>query len=346
MRILFTADIHAYKFPHFAGTTGMNKRLAECIKAIGIMGEYASLNDIDHVVFAGDILHTPWRIDAETYCRVWTALKFVRSKVKRLTLLVGNHEFNSTTNPNVHFLRPFESIADIVDTPITYEYGKVRVHCVPYMLDRVTYLNILKSLSAKNTVCVSHMPVNEAILSNGMKLDTGVSAAAYEKFMLTILGDFHRPQNFLRTGYYVGAPLQQNKGEEGEAKRFLVFDTGSSKIFSIRTHFPEFITWNVFTDKDLKLMECQVRIENYNTVKTNTTMAGLVKAKYPDAEVVIENERPETPSVVRLDSSGKEDPLIVFKNYLGVVGKESTERLVSMSESILKEAGKTDEETR
>jgi DNA repair exonuclease SbcCD nuclease subunit len=68
-------------------------------------------------------------------------------------------------------------------------------------------------------------------------------------FAFTFLGHYHKCQKLKERVWYIGSPLQQNRGERDDTdKGFLLYDSERNKFKRIPLHMPEFKTYKGNTE--------------------------------------------------------------------------------------------------
>jgi DNA repair exonuclease SbcCD ATPase subunit len=107
-------------------------------------------------------------------------------------------------------------------------------------------LHCLVRLDAEeNSILCMHAGVDGAAvgtLEYRIKDPLTVEDLGAERFNWVFLGHYHKPQTIGDNVVYVGSPCQLTRAEAGDVKRFLIYDTESGKVSSVRTRCKEFHT--------------------------------------------------------------------------------------------------------
>lgn len=136
--------------------------------------------------------------------------------------LIGNHE-QYLRNTKVSVARLFSPYFTVVEQPVTFDYGRVRIACAPYPPTEEALSAFLRSLDQSvPTILLGHFQL-AGCFGHAGQLMTGVSLESIKWVKLGLLGHIHKPQSFGPI-HYVGSPFQQNWGESGEEKRVAIVD--------------------------------------------------------------------------------------------------------------------------
>jgi len=234
MRFIYSADIHAtgYLQDKIIKESNLPERLDSIKNVLHQMSDYARLENINSIIFGGDLLHNKSIIYTDALNLL---LDYFREN-KDLTyyLIDGNHDLSSKGEYSTSALKSLESEINIVRYKEATKISGDQILLVPYSN------NMIKDI--KNNSCeylISHFGLNEGTLNSGVSLvaDLGINDLK-GKYKFVYLGHYHSPQEIITKEieiYYVGSPIQRDWGEKGETKRFLVVDTNTKKTLSVPT---------------------------------------------------------------------------------------------------------------
>jgi len=233
MKFAFIADIHLSKYGQdvIEQTSSLPERLHSIKTVLTNMTEYCIAHNIDTIIIGGDLLHGKSII----YTIAQKLMLDYFRKYPDITFFVidGNHDLSDkgagaisalislNNEPNVKRISTeFEFLDNILFVPFSY-----------------TMIDIIKK--SKADILISHFGLNEGILNSGISIvaDVGLKDLT-GKYKLVLLGHYHKPQEIINDSinlYYAGSPIQLDRGEKNEEKRFLVVDTETLEVESVPT---------------------------------------------------------------------------------------------------------------
>lgn len=286
---IFTADLHLQPFNSDTVEleNGIRLKLQELLNSIEQMLKYAVDNNIETVVFGGDIGHhrnsiytRPFYLFQELLLKYNLNYKFIPGNHDGSSLHIGQNAvaiFRTMPNTDV-FMTP------IVEGNVTY---------IPDSQDM--YEDIKNA--EPNDILISHFPLSEGATDSGLKVTTRFSAKDLKKFKLVLLGDYHTHQTVGHI-HYPGTLIPMNKGEKG-AKGFIVFDDKTLKTEFIEvTGFRKYIDVEITETtnaKDLKKIINEAKDSN-DFITVRNTLEELpkeLKTLVKDVPVIDEFEPEE-----------------------------------------------------
>lgn len=220
------------------------KRLSEIYSTINQMCQFATQNNINQVIVAGDVNDTKNVVNALSFILLKEILESFSSI--DFHIIHGNHDSTARIDQHsaIELLRNETNIYCYVSEPHIMD----DIVLVPYRKDLVETIESL----GDHKVLVSHFGVNEARLSNGESIRSTIGLKSLRKFDKVILGHYHKPQE-LENVWYCGSPIQMRRDEIGEEKRFLVLDTDTLEIESIPTQgYRKYFELIIDNDSDVK----------------------------------------------------------------------------------------------
>lgn len=230
MKFIFTADLHLklYSDKRYLDT-GIPLKLHEIFSTFRSMCDYARENNIKNIIISGDVNDLKNLI----HVRAFVILRQILESYSDLNFyfLHGNHDSSSKTGKEsaVNLLsNELTNTHPIVETTSTLIDGFLFVPYGQNMVDDI------KDASSGN-ILIAHLGLSDAQLSSGISLRCSLNSGDLNKFSLTLLGHYHKPQQVSEKCYYVGSPIQLTKSESNEEKRFLVVDSETLEVTSIPT---------------------------------------------------------------------------------------------------------------
>ena len=251
MRLILFSDLHAHTYREFAKAPvdplNLNSRLENCLLALDKIRTYAVTNSIKTVVFAGDLFDKRNVIQTAMYNLVWNRIELFKREALELILIVGNHD-QTTLDGTVHSLEPMKPIAKVIEEPTEIALSRrIWLTCVPYMEDTKALhkaVNRLHGPPGDINILVAHMGLQGAKTGPvEYQPKEQLSVDDIGGFDFSFFGHYHKRQKMGKQKWYIGSPMQQNRGErEDLEKGFLVFDTDTLKIKNVPLGFPEFVS--------------------------------------------------------------------------------------------------------
>lgn len=235
MKFLITADIHLSRYGQdkIEDTTNLPERLHSIKSVLYDMGQYCYQNKIENMIIAGDLLHGKSII----YAIAQDVMLDFFSEFKHLHFFVldGNHDLSGKSENAISALKSIKHMPNVtwiskhpvyhMDEPIVF---------IPYSAQ---IRENVKDNQAK--ILISHFGLNEGMLNSGISIVSDIKLKdLVGKYELVLLGHYHKPQQIASKDinlFYVGSPIQLDWGEKNDEKRFLVVDTTTLEVESVKT---------------------------------------------------------------------------------------------------------------
>jgi len=244
MRFLVTADLHCHNHQAFAtyNGDGVNERLLDSLGVIGRMADYAEEYGITRLVIAGDLFDKRTAVQTDVLHLTFEAILAVRRRGLSPIIITGNHD-QFLRNGRYHATAVFQNMALVVDTPQVTMMEEVAFMLCPFIDDMGERKAALGRLARAQTpgadrrILIAHTPIDDGFVGSfgdsEVMVDQGVEVADLvpEAYDLAILGDYHQAQALTDDGqvFYVGSPLQLDRGESGE-KGFWEVEASKGKV--------------------------------------------------------------------------------------------------------------------
>ncbi len=261
---LVFSDLHAHNFKYGAkqvpipGVEGFyNSRLADTIKAIQEMIEYARSNKITEVLFGGDMFHTKNVLGTEAFGLVCKTLSDATDI--NWTLIPGNHDY-ADREGFVHSLMGFNGVENIQVFSKYTEcllWENTMLYPLPYTDYKDKAKETLKTISDHalafkkeypdcTTLMLAHLGVQGSLVGSDYVLvsDKDIDPTDVPGVDWSFFGHYHEHQLITSNSCFVGALTQHNWGDAGGKRGFLhvtIPSPGVVKMKRIETGAPKFI---------------------------------------------------------------------------------------------------------
>jgi len=232
MRSVVTGDLHYSLYGSDpVMENGLNERLYYIDKVFrqSIL-HYAIDNKIENCIIAGDIFHNKSIIHS---LAISTFVDTIRDFPQiHFYLIDGNHDHSKMSGDGVSSLKALSR-----EPNVTVVHDTLQIENI-YM---VAWNSKMKKNITKykgSDYLISHFGLNEASLSSGISIVSDLGMKDLKKYKYILLGHYHKPQSIEKNEtqlYYVGSPIQLDRGERHENKRFLDVDFENNDIISIET---------------------------------------------------------------------------------------------------------------
>ena len=279
-KILLFSDIHVH--PHKKS----QERLQDCLRCLRWCFEQAVENDVDAVLFGGDLLHERQKIDSLTFTEVFKTLEEFQSKRFQTYLLLGNHDMWFSNSWNVNSIYPFGALRNFQTVTETKEIKILDSvwHFIPYTHDPIKELEKLPIQNINSSYLLAHLAIDGSKLnSSGSVSDvaiehdgdmTKVDRSLFSDYKHVFLGHYHSAQKLTKTIEYIGSPLQLSFGEAHENKHVILLDTETNKMKYINNDFSPkhfYIKEDQIDNYDPEILKKSfVTILSENTIDTKT----------------------------------------------------------------------------
>ena len=205
------------------------------------INESARPNDI--AIVTGDIVHAKLDMSPEL---VQMLVEFFNGFTIPTIVILGNHDMNLN---NLHRIDAITPILDVINNPNIifvkenglFEFGGIVFNHMAVDVTPVEYIRG-DQFEADYKIALHHGAVNSAKTDIGYTISNeNVTTAMFAGHDITLLGDIHKPAQYLddaKTIAYPGSLIQQNFGEE-LIHGILVWDTinNSSEFIEIKNDF-------------------------------------------------------------------------------------------------------------
>jgi DNA repair exonuclease SbcCD nuclease subunit len=243
VKLLLFSDLHAANHQQFSKIlpNGRNSRLQDCLNVIDKVAEVCQDEEVEVVLFLGDIFEDWRRLDADVFQLVFKRFSRLRKWCDYLYILAGNHDQYNKAG-DITSIAAFSELAQVVDHQWVTSIEDLRIAFQPASEDIELVRSFSKSLPDIDLYCF-HLGLKEAVTGTNNLQGFGkysLTDLPTEKAKLCLGGDFHKRQKVAENVYYLGSPLQLNFGEAGQEKGLTLLDTTTWELKLIPTDAPEF----------------------------------------------------------------------------------------------------------
>lgn len=303
MKILCFGDAHFHMFTEFAEIDEVygNTRFRQQIEAITYMRNYCLDNEIELVLFSGDLFHKRRTIDQTVKNMVRDEIKKFGEDGIRMVMISGNHDQVDNSDYPQHSLHSFKELkkVDVLDRfdPHYLEINgeEIFIYPVPYsknaeMIKKAInrYAEHAEAREEACNILLMHLGVSGAYVGKGsysMSDAFSIVDLHPEAFHFGVAGHFHKRQ-FLGGHprfFYTGAPVQHSFSDEGEDKGFMVIDTQTGTVEFVPIPAPKFITIKIkeMTEGLMDLLEADMK-GNFIRFQIDSEVVETLKDQLPE----------------------------------------------------------------
>ena len=228
-KVLIFTDVHV------AAHKRKIERLQDCLNVIEWVFKTAKENNIESILFGGDLFHDRQKIDIYTYQKLFEVFRNNLDGKVKLYLLLGNHDLWFNDNTSISSVIPLSALPGVViiDKPTRLNIAEGTWDFIPFTHDPISALDELKNKEGVPQYCLGHIAIDGAILHGDHVSDVviehdgdmvKVSESLFTHYDNVILGHYHCLQKIGKNIEYLGSPLQLSFGEAGQKKNILIFD--------------------------------------------------------------------------------------------------------------------------
>ncbi len=243
MRVLIFSDLHLHN--HNYGSTmidGVNSRLLDGANILDQVAAYCKENEVDRVVFGGDLFHTHGKIQAEVLKVAFEGFVKIKAQVPIVTALVGNHDTSDITMAThaMHWLKGLG--VNVIDSP---SRGDGFAY-LPYV-GTSEEVQMFFDKTSDGMICFLHQGLAGVPMKSGF-----VPGSEFSEDMIpdrvahAFTGHYHPHRRVSEKATVIGSCMQLNWADEGDERGFIIMDTTAPADFEfIPFNAPRFVTYNM-----------------------------------------------------------------------------------------------------
>lgn len=265
MKILITADLHITK--GIKTDVGFN--------FLDYIHSYYLENNLNYLFVLGDIFEKASNIKNESFIPLFKKLLDMKKDGINFIFLLGNHDIINVDNDSI--VETFEPIGKVIKKyeEIHFPNEDNAFGFLPYTKKEEDITNIRKDLRYLFT----HIPIADFTFDNAYHATEkhAFKKALFEDFQFVFTGHFHRHQSY-KNIVYPGSPFQHNRGERGQEKGFIIFDTKIESYEFIK--YDKAPTYLQISIEDIPNLNNFDFNNKYVTVKIDKRIKDFAKLKY------------------------------------------------------------------
>lgn len=262
MKLLITADLHNKK--------GLTAQLV--IDYLDYLQEYYHENDIDKIIILGDIFHKNSNVKTSIFVPFFLKLVEMKESGINFIFVVGNHDI---------YNRDYDSLIDTFKPlgRVIKEYEEIELDgkiagFLPYVMKEEDLPTPDKAQWLFTHLSIANFSFDNAYHATEKH---AFREELFEDYSLVFTGHFHRHQ-YRKNIIYIGSPIQLSRGEVGQEKGFIVFDTDVEKWeFVEYDEAPKYIEVSSDDLKNLKNVDIK---GNFAVVFIDEKIQDFAKLRY------------------------------------------------------------------
>lgn len=203
--------LHVHAYANHINEDGVPNRVAHGIDVLE-QGARAAFEHKVPFIINGDLTHNKNSMDPVVTAELDKFFRFWRQKIE-FYLIPGNHEkpdkFKQVSTLDV-FKAPGVML---VPTPVVLHFNDTSAALVPFAYDHKAQI---KELVHTAQLFIGHFPTSGVNLGkHTLQCEVKFEDFHPEKYLALLFNDIHKHQPVGANGYHLGAPMQNNFGEEG-----------------------------------------------------------------------------------------------------------------------------------
>lgn len=335
------SDLHLHNWGDFATTdndTG-NSRLTNQISALEDILSVAR-SEGRTVLFLGDLFHQRGRVATNVFNSAMDV--FDSYKDVEVIAIEGNHDNVTNSINSISSLEPLTLLPNfkLVQSHSYFEWNGDSIMAVSYGDEYEELKNEIKGHRA--TLLLGHLGVEGSMGAGKSKLDGAFSVGdlCSDNYGLVLLGHYHKRQFLNDNSLYVGNPISQDFGDDGQDKGYFTFETSDGKVVedSLKytpLNYPRFIkitTDNVDEYEDLD----ELSKNNYVRLIVPEKVLEDRSIDTTDLSPNIRVEKQiETVSESRLDIDSSTDTISIVKTWAKEFQPENEDVIIKQIQKVL-----------
>jgi DNA repair exonuclease SbcCD nuclease subunit len=241
MKVLIFSDFHLHNWPYGSKLVdGVNSRLTAQADVFARLAKYTEENEVDHIVFGGDLFHTHGKINADVLKVAYEGISNIMEKANvGMDMLVGNHD-TDRKDLSVHALHWLEAIPGVrvIDEPVHAEDSNFSF--LPYTEDKAV---IEKFFAEAGEYCFMHQGMVDVPMASGFVVNEIMNYEMIPDHVRHVFTGHYHPFRLVgEKCTVVGSIMQHTWADMGDQRGWLVFNTDTGTIVQVNSRAPEFRT--------------------------------------------------------------------------------------------------------
>lgn len=260
-KIILTADLHIQD--------GLYCQVG--LDYLDYLTEYALSNEINKIVFLGDLLDKSSRIKNDVFVPLFKKIEHMKEQGIEMWFIFGNHDITST-NTNSSILEVFEKYGHLVNSIQTYELGNFTINMCPFTKDE----SLVPTVNAD--YLFTHLNIMGFDLGGGRiagEEQQAFPVSMFSNYKTVFTGHYHKRQ-CIDNVQYIGAPYQLNFGDAGDYNK-------GFEVLNLKNGEREFIKYDkapIF--RKYTYDELWNKIENEKSLDLGNSLVKIVVDKKVD----------------------------------------------------------------
>lgn len=240
------SDLHMYKnfSRSYMRDDGLTSWVLNQIKVIDQIKEYGTLNNINMIIFNGDLFEERSRIPQDLYNLTWDKFKEL-SKSFNIIMNTGNHDKTKISNNS---LRPFSDIVTVVTESRDFEFGSTLLRIIPH--GKISEDNL--TMPDKHVKCILfiHEDINGLKYGkNDYKSQSPLDPELFKSWNSVVNGHIHTPQMLGSNILNIGSCMKHDFGDGEDDERYFYHFKDEKIIKQIEVDCPNFISINGLSNR-------------------------------------------------------------------------------------------------
>lgn len=352
MKFITFSDLHIHNHKNFArpAVYGLNSRALDALSMLYQIRDLAKSQDIQHVLFCGDLFHSRGAVSTSIYEATYRVL----ADCSDVTwyMIPGNHDCADSTKDSALSIRPFEALPHVKillgDHPvIPLDPNNDEVHLFGLGSNALVGMDNLSDAFAnvkpgRKNVLLLHAALESSKLNDttaisvsdvvkGRVVSKGELRALMKrlKINMTFVGDIHLRQKLAPNIWVVGSVMQQDFGEEGQAKGVLIYDTKSDDVEFVPLVSSKFVTLKDANELSKCVEYCYYRITAVSVKEYSDIVQTIKDAKMTFNVKVLppQREAKQRRSTLKLSTKPQDILTLYVARELGIEDKKAAQQV-------------------
>lgn len=233
--------------------------------------DYYFENEIDYLFVIGDVFHKSSNIKNEAFIPIFMKLFAMKEKGMKMIFIPGNHDIMNVNNDTI--IETFAAFGDVYKKKTSLTIEREEFIFLPYTKKES------EIPKGNGEYLITHLSIADFNFNNYAIADEKIAfkRELFEDFKMVITGHFHKYQNKGNI-YYIGSPVQVDRGEMGQTKGFGVLDTGTESVEFVEYDLaPKFVE---ITEEEIQQIDKMDFSNCHVVVRINSKIKDFAKLRY------------------------------------------------------------------
>lgn len=250
MKVLVFTDLHLHRWSDFAKATddGGNTRLKDGLSVFKKVGDLAVKEDVQRVVFLGDLFHRRGLIDTFVFNEAFYALSALAERLGQygveIVILPGNHDqatrVADRSATSVYSFSAIPQVSVVMSPIVAGEESDLGF--IPFIEDVDGVRKAFKLLRKCNVIFFHGGLDGAATGALEYRPKEELDPSELPTKPLILCGHYHKRQQLKPNVWYVGSPMQHVRGDAADTKKgCVIVDTKTKKLRWFNWTYPQFV---------------------------------------------------------------------------------------------------------